>query len=66
VNVGGQQLDQVIDRLDQVRLELFRLRALLVPVEELTPEEREELELSREEVRRGKCVDLDEILGESG
>jgi hypothetical protein len=66
VNVGEQQLNQVIDRLDQVKLELLRLRAILVPVEELTPEEREELELSREEVKRGKCVTLEDVLEELG
>jgi hypothetical protein len=36
-----------LDKLDAVRLELWRLRAQLLPEEELSEEEKEELERAR-------------------
>ena len=48
-----QQITQVIDRLDLIKVELIRLHATLLPEEKLTPEEKRELEKLRRDSRRG-------------
>jgi len=48
-----QQITQVINRLDLIKVELIRLRATLLPEEELTPEEKRELEKSRRDIEEG-------------
>jgi hypothetical protein len=42
--VNKDEIQLVLDRLDKVKLELLRLRALLLPEEEATDEEKKELE----------------------
>ena len=44
INVSEEQFNQIIEKLDQVKLELIRLRSLLVPEEEPTPDEIKALE----------------------
>ena len=56
------QLRLVLEKLDAVRLELLRLRAMLLPEEELSEEERRRLEEAREEIEEGKYIDLEEGL----
>jgi thiazole synthase ThiGH ThiG subunit len=59
-----QQITQVIHRLDLIKIELIRLRATLLPDEELTPEEKRELEKSRRDVEEGRCTSLEDLLDE--
>jgi hypothetical protein len=61
-----QQITQVIHRLDLIKVELVRLRATLLPEEELTPEEKRELEKSRKDVEEGRCISLEDLLDELG
>jgi hypothetical protein len=61
-----QQITQVINRLDLIKVELIRLRATLLPEEELTPEEKSELEKSRKDIEEGRCTSLKELLDELG
>ena len=61
-----QQITQVIHRLDLIKVELVRLRATLLPEEELTPEEKRELEKSRKDVEEGRCTSLEDLLDELG
>jgi hypothetical protein len=64
INVSEQQINLVIDRLDQIKLELLRLRALLLPEEALSPEELRELDEARAEVEQGRCRPLEDVLKE--
>ncbi|MGH9878141.1 MAG: hypothetical protein ACRD5H_10920 [Nitrososphaerales archaeon] len=52
----------VLDKLDSVKLELLRLRAMLLPEEELTAKERKELKQALKEVRQDKTVRLEDLL----
>ena len=61
-----QQITQVLHRLDLIKVELVRLRATLLPEEELTPEEKRELEKSRKDVEEGRCISLEDLLDELG
>ena len=60
------QLRLVLEKLDAVRLELLRLRAMLLPEEELSEEERRELEDARREIKEGKYIDLEDLIKELG
>jgi hypothetical protein len=66
VTVTESQLRLVLDRLDAVRLELLRLRAMLLPEEELGQKEKEELEKARKEIAKGSGVNLDDLIKEIG
>jgi len=66
VTFSESQLRMVLDKLDMVRLELLRLRAALLPEEELSKEEKKELEDARREVEEGLGVSLETLLKESG
>jgi hypothetical protein len=44
VTVPEKEIGLIIDKLDQVRLEILRLRAVLIPEEEPTQEEKKALE----------------------
>jgi len=52
--------------LDLVRLEILRLRAMLLPEEELTGEEEKELEGARKEIAEGSGVTLEDLMKELG
>jgi len=58
VTISERELKLVLDRLDRVRLELLRLRAMLLPEEEISEDERRELEKARREIEEGLSVDL--------
>ncbi|TSA50902.1 hypothetical protein D4R47_01480 [archaeon] len=64
--VTESQLNQVLNRLDLVRLEILRLRAMLLPEEELTGEEEKELEGARKEIAEGSGVTLEDLMKELG
>ena len=57
-----QEIRTVLDKLDSVKLELLRLRAMLLPQEELTAKERKELKDALKEIKQGKTVSLEELL----
>ena len=58
------QLKRVLDKLDTIRLELLRLRAALLPEEELSEEEKRELEAARKEIKKGLSVSLEDLIKE--
>lgn len=62
VAVSKNELKQVLDKLDDVKLELLRLRAMLLPEEEASQEEKKEIEAARKEIAKGSKVDLAEFV----
>lgn len=66
VTVTESQLRLVLDKLDTVRLELLRLRAMLLPEEELSEKEKKELEEARKEIAGGSGVNLEDLIKELG
>jgi PHD/YefM family antitoxin component YafN of YafNO toxin-antitoxin module len=66
VTVTENQMKLVLHKLDAVRLELLRLRSMLLPGEELSEKERKELEEARKEIAEGSSVNLDELIKELG
>ena len=54
----------MLDKLDEVKLELLRLRAMLLPEEEATEEEKKEIENARKEIAKGSKISLEEIVKE--
>jgi hypothetical protein len=52
----------VMKKLDSIKLELLRLRAMLLPEEKLKPNERKELKQALKEIKQGKSVRLEELL----
>jgi len=59
-------LNLVLDRLNLVRLEILRLRAMLLPEDELSAEEAKELEEARKEIAEGSGVALEDLIKELG
>ena len=49
VTVTEEQLKLVLDKLDLIWIELFKLRAMLLPEEELSEEEKKELAEAKKE-----------------
>jgi len=66
VTVTENQLKLVLHKLDAVRLELLRLRSMLLPEEKLSEKERKELEEARKEVAEGSSINLEELIKELG
>ena len=64
VTVTESQLNLVLGRLDLVRLEILRLRAMLLPEDELSAEEAKELEEARKEIAEGSGVALEDLIKE--
>jgi hypothetical protein len=64
VTVNKDELQLVLDKLDTVKLELLRLRALLLPEEEATDEEKKELEEARKEIAEGSQIELEDLVKE--
>jgi hypothetical protein len=64
VTVNKRELKVVLDKLDSVKLELLRLRAMLLPEEEASEEEKQEIEAARREIAKGSKVNLDELVKE--
>ena len=54
----------VLDKLDDVKLELLRLRALLLPEDEATEDEKKEIEAATKEIAKGSKISLDELAKE--
>ncbi len=66
VTVSGDQLKMVLDKLDSVELEILRLRAMLLPEEEATAEEKKEIEQSKIEIRKGSKERLEDLIKDLG
>ena len=62
--VNKTELRLVLDKLDNVKLELLRLRAMLLPEEEASEEEKKEIEASRRQILEDSKVDLDDFFEE--
>ncbi len=57
-----QEIRTVLDKLDSVKLELIKLRAMLLPEDELTAKERKELKQALKEIKQGKTRGLEDLL----
>ena len=66
LTVTESQLKLVLEKLDAVKLELLRLRALLLPEEELTEKEKKELEEAKKEIAGGSTTTLEKLIKELG
>lgn len=62
--ITSEEAKLIMDKLDSIRLELLRLRAAILPEEELGEEEIRELEEAKKEVILGMYVKLEELLKE--
>jgi hypothetical protein len=66
VTVSKNELKRVLEKLDTVKLELLRLRAMLLPEEEATEEEKKELEEAKKEIAKGSKKSLEDLIKEIG
>jgi hypothetical protein len=64
--VTRTELRKVITKLDDVKIELLRLRADLLPEEQPTLSERRRIAQSRREIQRGSFVTLAQLRREIG
>jgi hypothetical protein len=66
ITVDNNNLKIVLDKLDTVKLELLRLRAVLLPEEEATEQEKKEIKKAKREIAKGSKVELQEFIKELG
>ncbi len=66
VTVNKNELKLVLEKLDTVKLELLRLRAMLLPEEEATKEEKKEIEEAKREIAKGSKTNLENLIKEIG
>ncbi len=64
MTVDNAEVKLVLEKLDSVQLELLRLRALLLPEEEVSEEEKKKLDFARKEIAEGQKISLDALLKE--
>jgi len=64
--VKKTQLHKIINKLDDVKVELLRLRADLLPEERPTASEKRQIAQGRREIERGGFVTLAQIRKETG
>jgi hypothetical protein len=64
--VTKTELRRVISKLDDVKIELIRLRAALLPEERVTVRERKLIEQCRREIEAGRYVTLGQLRKEFG
>ena len=64
--VTKTELRKVITKLDDVRIELLRLRAQLLPEERTTRDERQKIGQALKEIERGQSVTLEQLRKELG
>jgi len=64
VAINKNELKQVLKKLDTVKLELLRLRAMLLPEEEATEEEKKEIEEAKKEIAKGSKTNLEDLIKE--
>ncbi len=66
VTVNNDDLKIVLHKLDTVKLELLRLRAMLLPEEEATEQEKKDIRKAKREIAKGSKVDLQEFINGMG
>ena len=66
VTVNKDELKLVLEKLDNVQLEILRLRAMLLPEEEATKEEKKELTAAKKEIAKGSKTNLENFVKEIG
>jgi len=66
VTVSKNELKMVLDKLDSVELEILRLRAMLLPEEEATAEEKKEIKQAKKEIKKGSTIKLEDFVKELG
>jgi hypothetical protein len=66
VTVNNDDLKMVLSKLDTVKLELLRLRAMLLPEEEATEQEKKEIKKAKREIAKGSKIGLQEFIKELG
>ena len=64
MTLGEDQVKHVVEKLEGLRLELLKLRSMLLSEENSTPEELGEISRAREEIRKGESVGLRDLLEE--
>ena len=64
MTVNNAEVKLVLEKLDSVQLELLRLRALLLPEEEVSGEEKKKLCAARREIAEGQKISLEAFLEE--
>ena len=64
IQVDEKELKLVLEKLDTVKLELLRLRAMLVPEEEANGEDKKEIAEAKKEIEQGSTVKLEEFIKE--
>jgi hypothetical protein len=66
VTVKKDELKLVLEKLDNVQLEILRLRAMLLPEEEATKEEKKEIAAAKKELAKGSKTSLENFVKEIG
>jgi len=66
LTVTEEQLKLVLDKLDLIRIELLKLRAILLPEEELSEEEKKELAEAKREIGEGLSISLEDLIKGTG
>jgi hypothetical protein len=66
VSVDENELRIVLEKLDTVKLELLRLRAMLLPEEEATTEEKKLIKAAKKEIELGQSTSLKDFVQELG
>ena len=66
LTVNSNELKMVLDKLDTVKLELLRLRAMLLPEAEATEQEKKEIKKAKREISKGSKINLQEFIKELG
>jgi len=64
--VSKTELRKVITKLDDVKLEILRLRAALLPEERVTASERRLIQQGRKDIEKGHYVTLGQLRKEFG
>jgi len=65
VTFTEEQLKLVLDKLEHIRIELLKLRAMLLPEEELSGEEEKELAEAKKEIAEGLSISLEDLIKET-
>jgi len=66
VTVNENELKMVLEKLDSVQLEILRLRAMLLPQEEATAEEKKQIKAAKNEIESGSKVIAEDLVKEIG
>ena len=66
VVVSENELKLVLEKLDSVKLEILRLRVMLLPEEEATDEEKKQLKEAKKEIVKDSKVKLEDLIKEMG